>query len=246
MLLDLDDFKQVNDTLGHSVGDQLIVSVAAVLRHRMRTADVVARLGGDEFAVLLPHADRAGAEAVAADVVELIRTEVRVLDGRRARKVTASLGVVLVQDLDVTPGELISTADMTMYDAKEAGRDRYLVHDTTEYAVPRTGARIAWLDRIARALEDDRLRRARPAGARRRRAGRITGAELLIRMLDDDGELIMPGRFLYIAERTELIRDIDLLMVGHAVAAARAAAADRPGVRPGGQPVRPQRRAARA
>ncbi len=216
ILLDLDDFKQVNDTLGHSVGDQLIVSVASVLRHRMRTADVVARLGGDEFAILLPHADRAGAESVAADVVELVRSDVRVMDGRRTRKVTASLGVVLVQDLDTSPGELISTADMTMYDAKEAGRDQFLVHDTSVFAVPRTGARIAWLDRIARALEDDRfVVHAQPVLDLS--VGRVTGAELLIRMLDEDSQLIAPGRFLYIAERTELIRDIDVLMAGHAV-----------------------------
>ena len=214
-MLDLDNFKQVNDTLGHGAGDQLIVSTAAVLSRRLRTTDVVARLGGDEFAILLPHADRAAAELVAADIVALVRDEVRVLDGSRPRSVTTSLGVVMIQDVGITASELLSTADMTMYDAKDAGRDGYVVHDTAEFAVPRTAARIAWAERIADAIADDSfVVLAQPVLDLR--TGRLTGAELLIRMRDEhSGELVLPNRFLYIAERVGLITDIDLLMVSH-------------------------------
>lgn len=216
LLLDLDDFKQVNDTLGHGVGDQIIKSVASLLRTRMRAVDLVARLGGDEFAVLLADEDRAGAEVVARDVITLIREKVRVLDGRRPRGITASLGVVMLEDGPLSPGELVSTADMVMYDAKDAGRDQYLVHDTSVHAVPRTGARLAWLERIARALHDEAfVVRAQPVVDVTTR--RVVGAELLIRMVDEAGGLVLPGTFLYIAERSELIRDIDMLMAGHAV-----------------------------
>lgn len=129
LVLDLDNFKQVNDTLGHGAGDHLIVSVAAVLRARMRAVDVVARLGGDEFAVLLPSADRKDAETVAQDLVELVRDQVRILEGTAPRTITTSIGVVLVQDAEITASELMSAADMTMYDAKDAGRDRYALYD---------------------------------------------------------------------------------------------------------------------
>jgi diguanylate cyclase (GGDEF)-like protein len=138
-MLDLDNFKQVNDTLGHGAGDHMIVSVAAVLRARMRADDVVARLGGDEFAVLLPTADRQDAETVAQDLVELIRDQVRVLGGTVPFAITTSIGVVLV-DGQLTASELMSTADMTMYDAKGAGRDRYALYDTAKGSPPRVDA----------------------------------------------------------------------------------------------------------
>jgi diguanylate cyclase (GGDEF)-like protein len=88
----------------------------------------VARLGGDEFAILLPGADRAAAELVADDIVSLIRGQVCFLDGTRPR-VTTSIGVVLINDPTMTASELVSTADMTMYDAKDSGRDRYVLLD---------------------------------------------------------------------------------------------------------------------
>jgi diguanylate cyclase (GGDEF)-like protein/PAS domain S-box-containing protein len=137
LMLDLDNFKQVNDTLGHGAGDHVIVSVAAVLRARMRAGDVVARLGGDEFAVLLPNADRKDAESVAQDLVDLVRDQLRVLGGTAPRTITTSIGVVLVQDAQLTASELMSTADMTMYDAKDAGRDRYALHHRVNGAAPR-------------------------------------------------------------------------------------------------------------
>lgn len=215
LMLDLDNFKQINDTLGHGAGDQLIVSVASVLRERLRASDVVARLGGDEFAILLPVADRAATTAVAQDIVELIRTTVCVLADTQPRSVTTSLGAVLIQDVDATAGELLSTADMTMYDAKEAGRDQYVIHDLTEYAIPRTGARMAWTGRIADALTSGAFRiHAQPILDIA--SGRVTGAELLIRMVDDAGDLVMPGEFLPIAERTSLITDIDAYMLEQA------------------------------
>ncbi len=144
LMLDLDNFKQVNDTLGHNVGDQLIGSLGAALRQRMRAGDVVARLGGDEFAVLLPQADRAAAEAVAQDVLDLTRGEVRLLNEPLPGELTASIGVVVIEDSKLSPGEVLSTADLAMYDAKDGGRDRYVVHDSSQFPVLRTGARIPW------------------------------------------------------------------------------------------------------
>ena len=124
LMLDLDHFKVVNDTLGHAVGDQLLRDVARVLANRMRSTDLVARLGGDEFAILLPYADRKAAELVAADVVERIREEVRSHGDTRSR-VSVSLGGATIEPMHTSASELLSAADAAMYVAKNTGRDRF-------------------------------------------------------------------------------------------------------------------------
>ncbi len=216
LMLDLDHFKEVNDTLGHGAGDQLIVSVAEILRLRLRKSDVVARLGGDEFAILLPNADRASAERVAADVVRLVREKASFLDGSRPRRVTTSAGVVLIQQAEITASELLSTADLTMYDAKEAGRDRYAMLDTDDFGHPRASAQLAWADRITGALADERfVLQAQPVMDVKQ--GVIVGAEMLLRMIDDHGEIVLPGRFLYIAERLGLITQLDIWVSNQAI-----------------------------
>lgn len=113
--LDVDDFKSVNDTLGHHGGDDLIVAVAALLRARLRSSDVIARLGGDEFAILLPRATRPEADQVAAALVAAVRDELAV---------TISLGVAMVGAAGCRSGDqLMIAADRAMYEAKAAGRD---------------------------------------------------------------------------------------------------------------------------
>jgi diguanylate cyclase (GGDEF)-like protein/PAS domain S-box-containing protein len=124
LMLDLDHFKLVNDTLGHAMGDQLLCDVARVLANRMRSTDLVARLGGDEFAILLPYADRKAAELVAADVVERIREEVRSHDDTRSR-VSVSLGGATIEPMHTSASELLSAADAAMYVAKNSGRNRF-------------------------------------------------------------------------------------------------------------------------
>ncbi len=214
LLLDLDNFKEVNDTLGHGVGDQLIISVARLLEQSLRSTDLVARLGGDEFAVLLPVADGAAARYVAQDILERIRAYSQAQEGVR-RRVTASIGVVLIGDRHTTLEDLLATADMTMYDAKESGRDQYVVLGHQEHAQPRMGARLEWSQRIQQAIDHDEfVLQLQPILDVR--TGQINSAEALIRLVDGD-ELLMPDRFLYIAERTGEIIDIDRWVIDHAV-----------------------------
>jgi diguanylate cyclase (GGDEF)-like protein/PAS domain S-box-containing protein len=132
LMIDLDGFKEVNDTFGHAAGDLLLQSVANSLAERMRDTDMVARLGGDEFAALLPSTPRDGAEVLAIDIVQAIRElRVDIGDGRRAA-VTASVGIACSAELSDETDEdsLLAAADLAMYDAKRHGRDRYAVHAT--------------------------------------------------------------------------------------------------------------------
>jgi diguanylate cyclase (GGDEF)-like protein/PAS domain S-box-containing protein len=208
LVLDVDHFKQVNDTLGHNAGDELIISIASVLRDRLRDSDVLARLGGDEFAVLLPKADEVEAAQVAGALVHGVCTNAALLGGERKR-VTASVGVAVFDNAESLSAEtILAKADLAMYDAKEAGRNRYAFYTTSEHPISRTAARLAWANRIERALEDNRfVLVAQPI--QDLRSGRISQYELLIRMLDDHNDHVPPATFLYIAERYGLIGHLD-------------------------------------
>ncbi len=121
VLLDLDDFKSTNDSLGHAVGDELLKNVARVLRGRVRRSDLVARLGGDEFAILLPLASRAQARRVAEGIAEAIRERIHITDGHEVRT-TASFGVTTIEPGDF-PDSVLLRADQALYQVKQHGRD---------------------------------------------------------------------------------------------------------------------------
>ncbi len=126
IVLDIDGFKHVNDTRGHRAGDDLISGVAEVLRGRLRGTDVLARIGGDEFAILLPKADRAGAEAVAHSLVETVRLEADPTKGADSG-VTISVGAVMIDSCaELSPDAIVAAADAAMYAAKAGGRDGYV------------------------------------------------------------------------------------------------------------------------
>ncbi|HEU4905903.1 MAG TPA: GGDEF domain-containing protein, partial [Solirubrobacterales bacterium] len=125
MMLDLDNFKQVNDTLGHPVGDRTISEIAAVLTARMRATDVVARLGGDEFAIVLPRCDLDEAEEIAEAIAKAIR--LHTLPGEAAPPITASIGIAAFGPQSEGYDAVLSAADNAMYEAKRAGRDHVRV-----------------------------------------------------------------------------------------------------------------------
>jgi diguanylate cyclase (GGDEF)-like protein/PAS domain S-box-containing protein len=216
LIVDLDHFKYVNDTLGHAIGDELIGRVGSVLRDRLRETDVVARLGGDEFAILLPSADEDQARNVGEDIVETIRTEATVMSGERVLRVTACVGIALFgQQFDVSPEAVLVNADIAMYEAKEAGRDRCVLLDATEGPQTQMRARLTWSERIRTALEEDRFQLFQQPILDVHK-GEVTHHELLVRLPGDSGELIPPGTFLYIAEQFGMIQAIDKWVVGQA------------------------------
>jgi diguanylate cyclase (GGDEF)-like protein/PAS domain S-box-containing protein len=216
LLLDLDDFKDVNDSLGHRTGDVLISSVAELLRARLRESDVLARLGGDEFAVLLPKGDVERARAVAESLLEEVRRHRTVFRGRRVR-VTTSIGVAVIRGGEQLSAEdLMVRADVAMYAAKGAGRDRYTVYRSPEAGGEVAPSGLTWAERIRRALDEERFRLfAQPILDLR--TNRISQYELLIRMEDTDGALLPPGSFLPSAERSGLIEAIDTWVAREAI-----------------------------
>ncbi len=218
LMLDLDNFKYVNDTLGHARGDELIVRVANALRQRLRDTDIIARLGGDEFAIILPETDNAGAEILAAGLLDAIAQDGVVLDERRAIQVSASIGIAAIEPSVLrTPAELMMHADVAMYDAKEAGRGRFSVHDASDDSAGRMTDAVTWAEAIRTALANDGFVLYQQP-ILDLRTNEIARHELLLRMIGADGEHIAPATFLYIAERFGLVHEIDAWVVRRAVA----------------------------
>jgi diguanylate cyclase (GGDEF)-like protein/PAS domain S-box-containing protein len=128
LALDLDNFKQINDKYGHSAGDEMIVSLADVLRQQLRSTDVIARLGGDEFAVILPNTSPAQAQRVAGVLLDAVRNHFIALSERFPRRLTTSIGIAYFDKPGLVGSEVMVRADLTMFSAKEAGGDRYAVY----------------------------------------------------------------------------------------------------------------------
>ena len=133
LMLDLDHFKQVNDTLGHQAGDRAIAAIGAVLRGRARATDVVARLGGDEFAVVLPSCELAEAEEVADEIATAVRERANGEDG--VPPLTASIGIApFGSGFRFSYDAVLARADAALYEAKDAGRDAVRTHAARELA----------------------------------------------------------------------------------------------------------------
>jgi diguanylate cyclase (GGDEF)-like protein/PAS domain S-box-containing protein len=215
LMIDLDHFKNVNDSFGHKAGDDLLRGVAGALRHQVRETDVLARVGGDEFAVLLPEANGDQARLVAEGIVKTLGRQVAVL-GDRSIQITASAGVALFDGRRAM--EVLEFADLAMYEAKVAGRNRVVAHRVgAEYAGP-TSKRTE-VELIRTALEQDRvLLHCQPI--RNLWTNDVTRYELLVRLRSDGvDELLLPASFLYVAERFNLIQEIDCWVTQQAIAA---------------------------
>jgi diguanylate cyclase (GGDEF)-like protein/PAS domain S-box-containing protein len=215
LVIDLDNFKDVNDTFGHKAGDDVLKGVAALLRQRLRQTDIVARMGGDEFAVLLPQTDADHIQTVADEVVKALGRQVAVLADHSIR-VTASVGVAMFDGL--TDIEVLAYADLAMYEAKEAGRNRFALYRPATGARVRGSTRLVEAERIRNALEGDRLllycQPILDLGS-----NEICQYELLLRLPDEGrDEPLPPSAFLYGAERFGLIQAIDGWVVRKAIA----------------------------
>lgn len=200
IFIDLDRFKKINDSLGHHIGDSVLVEIARRLRTAMRSSDIVARLGGDEFVVLLPRINaQSDGEVVAAKVHEVFNAPVRV--GEHELRVTPSIGLALYPEHGTDASTLMRHADLAMYQAKSDGRNRIQIY-SDRMAAP-SAAALLLESELYHALERDELRlHFQPQFDCQ--TGKLTGAEALLRW-EHQGRLIPPSDFISIAEESGLI-----------------------------------------
>ena len=213
MLIDLDNFKTLNDTLGHDVGDQLLVRVASRLEACVRAGDTVARLGGDEFVVILEDLDETGLAAMQAESIarkilsELCKPyllNLTLSDDKliqRSHDCTSSLGLCLFLDQPFTVDDLLKRADTAMYQAKAAGRNTLRFFDPDMQASVSARAAMEVDLRLALAQKQFVLYYQ----AQMDSAGRMTGAEVLLRWQHPGRGIVSPVEFVPLAEETGLI-----------------------------------------
>ena len=215
LLIDLDDFKGVNDSHGHAIGDRLLTNIAGAIGERLRETDVFARQGGDEFAVLLWDTDLDAAVVVAEAIRgAIIDAAVVDFEGRTVRT-SGTIGVAPLTG-EGAGEQVLVEADLAMYEAKRSGRDRVGLADPTGEVRDRVRVGHAWVQRIREAFDDDLfLLYAQPLLDLRTRE--ITRHEILLRMDDGNGGVTSPAEFLEVAERYGQIHSIDRWVVDNAV-----------------------------
>jgi diguanylate cyclase (GGDEF)-like protein len=217
LVLDLDHFKNINDTLGHGTGDELIVSLARDLRQEMDERFPVARLGGDELAVLITRGDALAVRAVAEQVLDAVRAQRVASPSGRLRAVSASIGIASFEEDGLHADDVLANADLAMYEAKDGGRDRAVMYTPARRTGARLDGRVSWPDVIRDGLDEDRfVLQAQPILDLA--TGEIGQYELLLRLRDPFGELIPPTAFLPAAERYDLIGQIDRWVVSRSIA----------------------------
>ena len=203
MFMDLDGFKQVNDAYGHQTGDALLVAVADRTRKLLRPADMLARLGGDEFVLVVPIENDEDVATLASRLIQTVGNEP--LLPRHDLQVTASIGIAICPDHAASERQLMAFADAAMYQAKEAGRNAYVLF--ADWMNDSAEQQFQLLADLRRAIGSEQLflyyqPKTRVAGQS------ISGAEALIRWRHPQQGLIPPDRFIRLAERSGVINEI--------------------------------------
>ena len=208
LFIDLDRFKIVNDSCGHSGGDQLLREVATLIRRIVRVSDVVARIGGDEFAVILSRCDQVSARQLSEHICLSI-DDYRFVQSGQSFHIGASIGLVMLNEHWGSVAAVIQAADSACYIAKETGRNRVYLYVDSDLGVQTQRGITNWVQRLHTALDEGRMRlywqHIVPICAIA--DGRLRG-EVLLRMADGD-QMIEPGAFLPVAERYALASRID-------------------------------------
>jgi diguanylate cyclase (GGDEF)-like protein len=219
LFLDLDQFKEVNELSGHHAGDSLLRMVAEALHKEFGRDYVIARLGGDEFSILLHDVDAKQA-IQAAKSIDRVLDNVGLTVSSRLHRAVASIGIALYPMHGDTPSDIMASADVAMYKAKESGVQRWYLLEAIQHAKDELQQRVYWVERVRKALrEDDFVLMVQPIV---RLADRdVRHYEVLLRMRNEDGSLVAPGSFIPIAERSGQIIQLDRWVLRESLKALR-------------------------
>jgi diguanylate cyclase (GGDEF)-like protein/PAS domain S-box-containing protein len=206
--IDLDQFKVVNDTVGHVAGDELLKQVAALLQEHCRESDILARLGGDEFGLLMIGCGLDHGVKVAENLRALLAEYPFTWEDHHFQ-IGASFGIVFI-NRDMPDPNALSLADLACYSAKDEGRNRVHVYQPNDQQMVERRSEMNWVVRVKAALNESRLvlysQRLMPLS---RDPNSQDYREVLVRMFDPDSGLILPGQFIPAAERYDIMHRVD-------------------------------------
>lgn len=210
-IMDLDRFKDINDTLGHHIGDRLLQQVALRLRGKLRESDTVARMGGDEFAILLPTVNGKHADMAARMLLQTLRAPFQIDDHNL--DIGTSIGIALYPDHGIDAHTLTQRADVAMYAAKNAGCGHAFYDSRMDHHHP---TRLALMGELRQAVEQEQfVLYYQPIV--RLETNRVASVEALVRWRHPSGELMLPERFLPLLEQTGLVRSLTRWVVHEAL-----------------------------
>ena len=212
LLLDLDHFQNINDSLGHNIGDQLLKAVADRLKLVIDPGVTLARLGGDEFAILSENCSQVGQAADLAQLIVNVLKEPYELDNHRLFS-SASIGISLFPGDAQSAEQLLRNADAALFKAKSNGRSCYALY--TEELTAHAQQRVETASELRRALEQGELQ-VYYQPVHDLFSGKMIGTEALVRWQHPQRGMVSPGEFIPIAERTGLIADIDMWVMRQA------------------------------
>ncbi|WP_036300367.1 bifunctional diguanylate cyclase/phosphodiesterase [Methylomarinum vadi] len=219
IFFDIDQFKYINDSSGHQAGDQLLLKVSEKLRAIVRSTDILARFGGDEFVILAPEVAQDQAESLITKIFRFMQ-EVEIVLEDTLHKVTISAGLLMFPVSDYTEQDLMASVDIAMYKAKAAGRGTWCLASIDDLNREDIKQRVNWKAKIEKALVDDRfVLYFQPILHIKSRT--ISHYECLLRMIDENGNIVPPAFFIHVAEQTGLISLIDQRVLKLALQAQR-------------------------
>jgi diguanylate cyclase (GGDEF)-like protein/PAS domain S-box-containing protein len=213
--LDLDRFKEINDSSGHEAGDNFLKLVANTLKETIRSTDLLCRIGGDEFTLLMPHADMTGVEHIAKKINSVLKAQSFSSNGK-TYAASASIGVAVFPLHGLTVNELMANADLAMYQAKELGRAQHHLFNPDYNYRSKSNQIMRWRTILEEAIANDRfILFYQPI--LNIKTNKISHYECLIRLQQDDGQMFMPSDFVYRAEELGLMGKIDRIVLKKAV-----------------------------
>ena len=216
LFIDLDQFKYINDTLGHRGGDEYLSAISICLKQLLRDTDVLGRLGGDEFGIILARSNEEDITEVCTKILNTLHEQVFIARGIHAHT-SASIGVAIFPRHSDITDELLAKADAAMYDVKAKGRNNFSIYDDDKQQILQMHHKVKWEERIRNALKNDNFQLFfQPIVDVI--SGEVIHHEVLLRMYDPEKDrIILPGQFLDTAERFGLIREIDLWVIENAI-----------------------------